>query len=326
MFSVRFDQFGEPSAVLRVQEQPKPVPEDDKVLVRMRARPIHPADLLVLRGLYGSLPTLPSTPGVEGVGEIEAVGAHVQGFQAGQRVIPLGVSGTWQEYLIVKAERLLPVPDAIPNGVAAQFTINPFTAWVMTTAVLGLKPGQWLLQTAAGSTLGRVVLQIAKLCGFKTINVVRRREQVEELKALGADEVICTADENILERAMAITGNAGVPAAIDAVGGQTGGDAARALGPRGVMLSYGLLSGQPIPLDAGMMIFRTLTVRGFWLTDWFRNTPPEKVQAVSAELLGLMAGGELAPPVEAEYPLKDVVQAVQHAERTGRQGKVLLVD
>ncbi len=328
MLSVRFDQFGKPTDVLHVEEQPKPTPGNGEVLVRMQARPIHPSDLLMVRGLYGSLPMLPSTPGGEGMGIIEAVGPQVQSWQVGQRVIPFGgTSGTWQECLIAKANQMLPIPDTVSNEAAAQFIINLSTPWVMTTKVLNLEPGQWLLQTAAGSTVGRIVLQIAKLRGFKTINVVRRRAQVEELKALGADEVICTADEDLVARVMEITENTGVPAAIDSVGGQVGAGVARSLGRHGVMLSYGCLSEEPIPLDVRQLIFRgCTTVQGFWLIDWFRSTPIEKQQAVSAELLELMAAGKIEPSVEAKYPLKDVLKAVQHAERSGRQGKVLLID
>lgn len=294
--------------------------------MRLHARPIHPSDLLTVRGLYGSLPSLPATPGVEGAGTIAAIGPGVPGWQIGQRVIPLATPGTWQQYLVVKASQLIPIPDTLSDAMAAQFVVNPLTAWVMTTEELHLQPGQWLLQTAAGSTLGQVVLQIAGLRGFKTINVVRHHAQVEALKALGANEVVCTADEDLVTRVMEITGRAGVPAAIDAVGGQTGADVARALASHGVMLVYGLLSGQPIPIDGGRMIFRGTTARGFWLSDWVRRVPFQKQREISAELLGLLASGKIAPPIEAEYPLHDVVPAVQYAERGGRQGKVLLVD
>ncbi len=326
MLSIRFDRFGEPTEVLQLEARPKPAPAAGEVLVGLRARPIHPSDLLTVRGRYGSLPALPATPGVEGAGVIEVVGPEVQGWQAGQRVISLGTPGTWQEYLIAPANRLIPIPDPLSDRAAAQFAINPLTAWIMTVEELDLQPGQWLLQTAAGSTVGRLVLQIAKVRGFKTINVVRRREQAAELKALGADEVVCTDDEDWVARVMAITGEAGVPAAVDAVGGQTGAGAAWALGQHGLMLLYGLLSGQAIPIDGGRMLFQGSAIRGFWLQDWFRTTPAEKQRAVFAGLLERMAGGEIAPPVEAEYPLKDVVQAVQHAERPGRQGKILLID
>jgi NADPH2:quinone reductase len=325
MQSVRFQEFGNPAEVLRVEDVPKPEPGAGQVTVRMRARPINPSDLLTVRGLYGSLPVPPATPGLEGVGEVAELGEGVTHLRAGQRVIPLGVAGTWAEFVVAQAERLIPVPDAVGDQTAAQFVVNPLTAWIMTVEELALQPGEWLLQTAAGSTLGRVVLQLAKQHGFKTINVVRRREQEEELKALGADEVICTDDEDIAERVREITGKEGLRKAIDAVGGETGAAVVSALGRGGVMLVYGRLSGQPMPIDGGRMIFTSATVRGFWLGDWMRKAPPEHQQAVTREMLRSMASNEIVPPVEAEYPLAEVLAAVSHSERPGRSGKVLLV-
>ena len=326
MQSVRFYEFGNPAEVLRVEDVPQPEPGENQVLVRLRARSINPSDLATVRGLYGSLPKLPATPGLEGMGEVAAVCDGVRHLRPGQRVIPLGVQGTWQEYILAASAQLIPVPDGVSDQTAAQFVVNPLTAWIMTIEELALKPGEWLLQTAAGSTLGRVVLQIARLRGFKTINVVRRREQVEELKALGADEVICTTDENLNERVKEITGKAGLTKAIDAVGGKTGAAVFQALGRGGVMLVYGLLSMEPMPIDGGRMIFTTTTIRGFWLSQWLGTAPPERQQAVTGEMLRSMAANEIVPPVEAEYPLADVLAAVEHAERPGRSGKVLLVD
>jgi NADPH:quinone reductase len=324
MKSVRFGEFGDPAEVLSVEEVERPSAGAGQVLVRMRARAVNPSDLLTVQGLYGALPKLPATPGLEGMGEVAEVGEGVTHLRAGQRVIPLGVAGTWQEYLVAGAAQVIPVPDSVSDQTAAQFVVNPLTAWIMTVEELGLQPGEWLLQTAAGSTLGRVVLQLARLRGFKTINVVRRRAQAEELKALGADEVISTDEEDLVERVKEITGRAGLTKAIDAVGGETGGAVVSALGRGGVLLVYGLLSMEPMPVDSGRMIFTTSTIRGFWLGDWFQTAPPERQQAVTAELLGLMAAGEVVPPVEAEYPLTEVLAAVRHSVRPGRGGKVLL--
>ncbi len=325
MQSVRFYEFGNPADVLRVEDVPQPEPEANQVLVRLRARSINPSDLLTVRGLYGALPKLPATPGLEGMGEVAAVGDGVKNLRPGQRVIPLGVQGTWQEYILAASAQLIPIPDSVSDQTAAQFVVNPLTAWIMTLEELSLKPGEWVLQTAAGSTLGRIVLQIAALRGFKTINVVRRREQVEELKALGADECICTDDEDIVVRVKEITGKAGLTKAIDAVGGQTGAAVLRALGRGGVMLLYGSLSMQAMPIDSGHMIFTTTTLRGFWLAEWLRSAAPERQQAVTSDMLRSMATNEIVPPVEAEYPLADVLAAAEHAQRPGRSGKVLLV-
>ena len=324
MRSLRFAKFGEPSEVLRLKEMTQPTAGPGELLVRLTARSINPSDLLTVRGQYGQLPPLPATPGLEGAGVIEAVGASVTGWQAGQRVIPLGVAGTWQEYLVVPAAQAIAVPAPMPDNIAAQFVVNPLTAWIMLDE-LNLQPGDWVLQTAAGSTLGRLVIQLAKTRGYKTLNVVRRRDQVEEIKALGGDEVICTDDEDLVARAREIAGPNGLKAGLDAVGGPVGGAAVQALGRGGVMLVYGLLSGEPLPLDSGMMIFRSSTVRGFWLSEWLRNAAPEKSQALFGAALRAMASGQLTPPVEAEYDLADFVAAVQHAEKPGRSGKVLLV-
>lgn len=324
MLSVKFDRFGKPAEVLRLEEPPTPEPAAGEVLVKLTARPINPSDLLTIEGVYGRLPRLPATPGYEGAGVVAAIGEGVTGLSVGQRVIPLGVVGTWQEYVLASPSMLIPTPETVSDSTAAQFVVNPLTAWIMVVEDLRLQPGEWLLQTAAGSALGKIVLQIARLKGFKTINVVRRREQAEELKALGADEVICSSEEDIQKRVLEITSGAGVRAAIDAVGGAVGAATARSLSLGGVMLVYGLLSFEPIALDSGMMIFKASTVRGFWLSDWLANAAPAKRFEVIQQVLGLMAGGQIAPPVEAEYPLKDILEAVKHAERSGRHGKIIL--
>lgn len=324
MLSVKFDRFGKPAEVLRVEEIPTPKPNAGEVLVKLTARSINPSDLLTIEGLYGRLPRLPATPGYEGAGVVAALGEGVTGLSVGQRVIPLGVVGTWQEYVLASPSMLIPTPETMSDSTAAQFVVNPLTAWIMVVEDLRLQPGEWLLQTAAGSALGKMVIQISRLKGFKTINVVRRPEQVEELKALGADEVICSSTEDIQKRVLEITGGTGVRTAIDAVGGAVGTATANSLAIGGIMLVYGLLSLEPIALNSGSMIFKSTTIKGFWLSDWLANANPAKRFEVMQQVLGLMAGGQIAPPVEAEYSLKDIIEAVKHAERSGRHGKIIL--
>jgi NADPH2:quinone reductase len=324
MRSVRFERPGDPAEVLRVVELPDPQPGAGEVLVRMRVRSINPSDLLMIRQRYPGAGELPATPGLEGMGTVEGVGAGVTAVRPGQRVIPTGVVGTWQEYLVADPARLIPVPDTVSDATAAQFVVNPLTAWVMLTDVLDLRPGQWLLQTAAGSTLGRVVLQIAAIRGFRTLCVVRRRDQVDELRSLGADAVVCTGDEELPARVRELTGGEGVPAAIEAVGGKTATQAVQSLADGGRMLVYGLLSGEPFSIHSGEMIFRDITVQGFWLANWFRQTPVAQQQAAIATLMGHMSEGKIVPPVEAEYDLAEVAAAVRHAQTPGRHGKVLL--
>ena len=261
------------------------------------------------------------------MGEVRGARPGRRLVPVGRRVVPLGVSpGTWAELMVVPAARLLPVPDGVSDEAAAQLVVNPLSAWVLVVDELDLQPGEWLLQNAAGSTLGRVVIQLARARGFRTINVVRRAEQGEELLALGADEVIVTDHEDVEERVREITAGEGVGKAIDAVGGELAGRIAAALAPRGTLITYGRLSGAAsVPVDSRLQIFAGTTVRGFWLVRWFQEVPPAHVERTIATVLGLIAEGVVDPPVEARYDLADVREAVAHSERPGRSGKVLLV-
>src|SRR5438874_350033 len=219
MKAIVFEQFGDPAEVLQVREVPVPEPGPGQVRVRMLASPINPSDLLMVRGQYGRQPALPCTPGFEGVGVVEEGHGLLARRVLGRRVaVPNGTgSGNWQEKVVVPALQAVPVPQALSDEQAATFFVNPASALVMTRHVLRVPRGAWLLQTAAGSALGRMVIRLGKVHGFRTLNVVRRREQAEELLRLGGTAVVATNDEALEERVRALTGGAGVPFALDAV-------------------------------------------------------------------------------------------------------------
>ncbi len=321
---LRFHHFGPPAEVLQLEHQPVEEPGPGQVRLRLSHRPINPSDLLTIAGQYGRLPRLPAIPGLEGAGRVEALGEGVRGWRVGDRAIPLGAGGTWRESQLVAAAGLLPVPNTVDDATAAQFVVNPVTAWVMLEQELALQPGDWVVQTAAGSALGRMVIQLAQLRGYRTINFVRRPEQVAELRALGGDAVFATGEPDIVARVRELTDGQGARGALEAVGGETGALALRCLRPGGVMLIYGLLSGEPLPLHNGEMLFRGLTVRGYWLSYWFQRTPPEQVATTLQGLMALLADGSLRLAVEATYDLADFRAAVAHAGQPGRRGKILL--
>jgi NADPH:quinone reductase-like Zn-dependent oxidoreductase len=322
--AVQFSSFGLADEVLEVNDIPTPKLRHGQILVRVTHRPINPSDLLFVRGLYGIKPRLPATPGFEGCGVVETIGDGAEGFTEGQRVVIGGVMGTWQEYITAQPRQLIAIPDALSDQVAAQFLINPVTAWVMVTNELGVTEGQWLLQTAAGSAVGRLVIQISKIKGFQTINLVRRKDQVPDLLEYGATAVISTEDEDAPNQILDATKGQGVNAAIDAVGGWTGAIAARSLRPGGTMLVYGLLAEERTPIDTGDMIFKGSTIRGFWLTQWLQKTPRDEFAETMGTLMDLFVDGKLTLSVDAEYDLAAVKDAVQHAAQGGRKGKILL--
>lgn len=329
MKAIVFDRFGEPSDVLEVREVPRPEPGPGQVRVRMLASPVNPSDLLVVRGEYGRLPKLPATPGFEGVGVIDATGPgllrHLRRLVPGRKVAVLnGTGGNWQEYVVLSARNVVPVSRDLPDEQAASFFVNPATALAMTRYVLKIPPGAWLLQTAAGSALGRMIIRLGKHYGFRTINVVRRREQGEELLRAGGDAAICTNEESIEERVQALTGGAGVPYGVDAVGGVTGSAVLKSLAPEGRALLYGTLSGEPITIDPRVLLVGQARVEGFWLSNWVRRRGAVAMLGLFRRINQLMSGGVLTSEVGAVLPLEEVKEAVRQASQPGRSGKVLL--
>jgi NADPH:quinone reductase-like Zn-dependent oxidoreductase len=232
--------------------------------------------------------------------------------------------GNWQEQVVVPARQAVPVPAGLSDEQAAAFFVNPASALIMTRDVLKVPPNAWLLQTAAGSALGRMVIRLGQKHGFRTINVVRRREQAEELKAAGGTAVICSGEESLAERVLALTDGEGVRYAIDAVGGATGSEVVAALGRGGRLLCYGTLSGEPLKIDPRTLLVGQKRVEGFWLSEWVRDQGVFTMLALFRRIGNLLREGVLATEVGTAFPLEEVRAAVRQAAQPGRQGKILL--
>jgi NADPH:quinone reductase-like Zn-dependent oxidoreductase len=323
---VVFDRFGPPAEVLRLEDDvPAPQPKPGEVLVRMLASPVNPSDLMYVAGKYGLKPALPATPGFEGVGVVEATGGGVLGwFRKGKRVaVIFDRVGTWAEYTITKARQVVPVPDEMTDEQAASFFVNPATALAMTQHVLKIPRGAWLLQSAAGGELGKMVIRLGYKHAFRTINVVRRREQVEELKRLGADQVIVESDGPIPEQVRKLVPD-GVRYAIDPVGGETGSQVIASLAHSGRCLLYGSLSDEPVSVHPRYFIGNNIRVEGFWLGEWVKKQRVLTMLRLFRRVRSLMREGVLQTHFAATYPIEDVRKAVEHAATPGKGGKVLL--
>ena len=326
MKRVAFDRFGPPAEVLHIQDDvPAPQPKRGEVLVRMLASPINPSDLMYVGGKYGLKPPLPATPGFEGVGVVEATGGGLLGWlRKGKRVAVINDRvGNWAEYTVTKARQVIPVPDDLSDEQAASFFVNPATALAMTQDVLKVTRGAWLLQSAAGGELGKMVIRLGYKFAFRTINVVRRREQVEELKELGADHVIVESDGPIPEQVRKLVPD-GVRYAIDPVGGDTGSQVIASLSQGGRCLLYGSLSDEPVSVHPRYFIGNDLRVEGFWLGAWAKKQRILTMLKLFRRVRGLMREGVLQTQHAATYPLEDVKKAVAHAAAPGKGGKVLL--
>jgi NADPH2:quinone reductase len=321
-----FDRHGDPADVLQVRDVPLPAPGRGRVRVRMLAAPINPSDLLTIEGRYARLPHLPATPGYEGVGVVEESGGGLLGWlRKGKRVALISSDGgTWAESCVVRAKHVVPLPDGVPDEQAAMFFVNPVTAVAMVRYVLHVRPGEWLLQSAAGSALGRMVIRLGKVDGFRTINVVRRREQAEELRKFGGDVCLCEADGAIEDQVAAATGGQGVRYAIDAVGGATGTGVVRSLAAGGRALMYGVLSGEPITVDPRFLITGSKKVQGFWLSDWMPRQGVPTMLRVFRQVKQLLGEGLIKTEIAGSYRLEEIREAARHVQSSARGGKVLL--
>ena len=326
-------EVGEPADVLRLETRPIPTPNKGQVRIRIQAAPIHPSDLHMLRGRFGIVPPLPTVMGSESVGIVDALGEGVDNPSIGQRVVTVGVRGTWQEFVVADAKSVLAVPKALSASTAAQMVTNPLTALLLVANQLDVRADEWLLQTAAGSTVGRLVLQLGVHLGFKTINVVRRRAAVEEIRALGGDEVICTEDEEVGKRVAEIVGPAGVSKAIDCVAGQLGADVSRFLAPGGKMVVYGALSTHrqteadklTLPIFARSIIYDGKIVQGFFLPRWFATAPQARIEAAIDETFELVSTGVLRIAEGQPLPFGQFAEAVALAEAPAHGAKPLFV-
>ncbi len=328
MKSVQFRQYGEPAKVLAVEERPVPEPGKDEARVRMLATPVNPSDLLYVRGLYAGVQAhFPAPAGFEGVGIVDALGPGARDLARGQRVsVVNGQGGNWAEYTLVSASDLIPVADDVPDEQAASFVINPASAILMLHHVLAVPRGEWLLQSAAGSQIGRMLIRLAKRAGIKTINIVRRREAVAELRQLGADAVIVSTDGPIDEQVRDIAGPDGVRYAIDPVAGETGTQLFKALHEEGRMLVYGSLSGEPIRVgdDPRYILAGRRVLEVFWLGYWLPRLETEARRQLMDAIAGLVRDGILETSPGRRYSLDEIGAAVTEAESARNQGKVLL--
>ena len=325
MKCIEFDKVGPPTDVLRCVERDIPTPGPGEVLVRMLASPVNPSDLMFINGTYGLQPELPQVPGFEGVGVVESSGGGLRGrlFQ-GKRVAVLNRSGgNWAEFSCVPAEQVIPLSSSLSVEQAATFFVNPATAWIMTQEVLAVPRGAWLLQTAAASSLGRMVVRLGVEMGFRTLNVLRRPQQGDQLKALGATEVLVydangDNEEEFLSRVAAVTNGDGVRYAVDCVGGATGSAVVRAMTRGGRMLVYGTLSEQPLQFSSRELMTKNANVEGFWLGNFMAQKNLLFKLRLVRRITRLIKSGVLSTNVAQQFSLDAINEAVIASPADGK--------
>lgn len=323
MKQVLIEKYGTPWEVARCAEVPDVgAPGPDEVVFDVLAFPINPADMWFCKGSYRLKPPLPATPGAECVGRVTAVGAAVRHVKKGDLVINLQREN-WTQRRRVKGDDAIPLPAGIDLKQAAMVRINPPTAQLMLSDFVDLESGDWVIQNVANSAVGRLLIVQARQRGLRTVNVVRRAELADELKALGADVVIVDGDD-LAARVAAVTDNAAIRLGVEAIGGAATGRLVDCVGTDGTVVHYGSMSGEDPKVGRSNFIYRGVRLTGFMLGRGLARRSPEKIRAIYADLAGQVVAGTLNAPVDTIYPIERIKDALAHADRGGRNGKILV--
>ncbi|KAB2971018.1 zinc-binding dehydrogenase [Streptomyces sp. SS1-1] len=332
MRTVVHTRQGNPADVLTLREDPDPPPRPGtgQVLVRLLVRPVHPGDLAGVEGMPGLAEQRLGevrTPGVEGMGVVESVGPDVRGLRPGQRVAVFPAPGTWADFVVVAAERAVPVPDGVDDETAALLLVNPLTLRMLYRALenaLGEQDKGPVLQTAAGSSIGRLVSAAAVRHGLPLVNLVRSASGAQRMReAYPTLPVVTTSDGDWREQVRRHTGGRPLQAVLDCVGNPLTQDLVTLLADGGTLITYGRLGSGTTALEELPVVQRGLTVQGVTVWHWTRRGPEERAQDV-AFALDLARNTPELFEVAARYDLADVEAAVEHVRRPGKSGTVLL--
>src|SRR5580704_8569989 len=316
MRAIQIAEFGDPGDVLRVVDLPEPpTPGVGEVKVAVELSPLNLHDLVLVSGALIQ-PPLPLVLGNEGIGRIIEVGSGVDAVKVRDLVVLPLLAGAWREQLVLSAEGLFPLPE----GNLEQLSMvggNPATAGLILSEYAGLEPGDWVVQNAANSGVGRSLIALAKVRGFRTINLARDESTFADLAASGAD-IVHLDDASAAEDVRREIGDARIALAVDSVGGDGVGRLVDLLSDGGWLVTYAAATGQPMSISAMSLIGSHVTVRGFSAANFDYAT---KVLPVIREAAPLVASGALFDPVAAVFELEDIHAAIRQLERGG---KVLL--
>lgn len=339
-----FKTFGNPTQVVEKIDTTKDVLEKElsnsQVRLKFLASPVNPADINTIQGVYGVKPTLPSFAGNEGVAQVLDIGPDVTKVAVGDWVIPFDSGiGTWRSHSLSVQDFLLKIPVK-PGGnldkfAAASLKVNPPTAYRMLKDFVALSPGDCIIQNGANSSVGTTAIQLCKVWGIKTINVIRSRpdsshkEVEKELLDLGATVVLT--EEQLRDKEVIASVTKSLPKAklaLNCVGGKSASDCLRLMSFQSVMVTYGAMSKQPLPVPAAPLIFQDMKFQGYWMTRWFKERKSDDPQVVRMmdDLCNMYCDKKLKAAKTVAFSLNDYKDALSKAVDSGyNQGKVVFV-
>ena len=320
---ITFSEFGIPAEVIQheeIHENESKVLKLGEVRVAVQFAPINPADINYIQGNYGIRPILPAVPGVESVGIV--TDSASPDVKKSDLVIFITRVGTWQSEVVCDSSDLIVIP-AIPHQQAAMLKVNPLTALCLLENFVDLSPGDFIIQNAANSGVGQCVIQIAKILGVKTINLVRREELVPELTELGADYVFID-DVSIIDKVKEICGENLPKLACNAVGGDSALRLMDAIASEAQHVTYGAMSMRSLKVPNKFLIFKRIQLHGLWVTKWLEASDQQTILKAYLKLADWVATGKLIQSIDTIYKPSQISDALTHAGQGKRRGKILL--
>ncbi len=320
MNAICFDETGDAELVLKLREVEKPRPGAGEVLLKMIGSTINPADFLFIGGNYRFKPQFPQIAGLEGAGIVEATGAGVD-LPPGTLAAFLNKE-TWAEYAVVPVNALFILPQDFPVDKAVQFALNPVTAWGLLQQA-NLKSGDYLLLSAGGSTVAKLIARLAVLRGINVIATVRNSRYKAALTAMGVS-VINTETENVQQEVHRLTNGKGAACVLDPVGGETGSLLLDCLGINGKLIIYGKLDPEPALLYYPTVQYKNLTISAFGVRGYLAGLSGEQRTDMVRSLTDVIGGSVFEMEVAARFKPGNILAAVKLAKDPNVTGKVIL--
>lgn len=316
----------EKNGILHVDTMDVPTPGPGEVLVRMEAAPINPSDLSMLQGTYNTKPNYPFVPGLEGCGVVVAAGSGMlPRMRLNQRVAcsPMpGGHGTWAQYIVTKATRCIPLKKHVSQEQGATLLVNPMTALALMDVAKQGKH-QAVVNNAAGSALGKMLIRMAQQFQIPLINVVRREEQVQELQQFGARYVLNSSLPNFDQTLKDLAHKLNATLFLDAVGGAATSNFVQASPKGSTILLYANLSEEPFQVEPRRILQENKTITGFSLGNYTAQKSIFQLLSLTRQVQKYV-GNELKTQVTANYSLAEINQALEQYKSHMSQGKVLI--
>jgi len=319
--SLQIESFGQPNEVVSLLRTQKTPLMAGQLRITISAAPINPADINYIQGTYGVRPELPTQLGIEASGIVSE--SNASDIKVGAQVIFLKRVGAWANEVVCDADAVLALEGQIDHLQLSMLKVNPMTAWRLLTAYTKLNQGDYIIQNAANSGVGQCVIQIAKLLGFKTINLVRRESLIEPLKALGADIVLLD-NSGYKDQLLEIIDSTNLPKiGFNAVGGDSALRLMDALAEKGSHVTYGAMSMRSLKVPNKFLIFKRITLQGLWVTKDIAELPKQYIHDSYRQLAAWLADGSLTQRIDKTYPLSQYAAALDHHLNQEKNGKIL---